>query len=387
MTPRAMTRCPPERPPLAARVRLREAVVAVFLTVLGFSVPSRTQEVEAREAPRVAVGANPSGPVSVKLVGSLEVGLSGPPAVSADGGWWLVGRDGEIERFRADDALDWSISIAAAVTGAAVTDELGQLLFVPTARDLVVALDPSARVHWRYRAPAGVTGPMSWVRGQGLAFLGRDRALYWLDGRANLVLRAPLNARVSFGPTAFGNKILLGTEDGQLMAFTRQGKRQSTSLDGPIMAIVAAADGAFVLAGGVAHWFDSSFHSVWSRPNVLGIGGTAARGHASRPFSLVARTAAGELEWLDIGGSVIARASSKLTPGPGCAPELAATSSRAWAVDDAGTIWEARAGSGWTPIGLGSASLFCPVVDPKGNRILVGTVAGSIWSRGLEAQP
>ena len=102
-------------PPMT-RLKLRAVLCGSFLlTPAGASVPSRHPQAEMQGRGEVT----PEGETPVcesltaKSLSALEVGLAGPPVISADGSWWLLGRDGEVERFRADDHLIWSISIAA----------------------------------------------------------------------------------------------------------------------------------------------------------------------------------------------------------------------------------------------------------------------------------
>ena len=320
-----------------------------------------------------------AAPWMPSLLGNLEVGLAGPPVVAPDGSWWLLGRDGELEHFRRDDALLWSISLPATITGAAAADELG-LLFVPTARDLVFAVEPSGTVRWRFRAPAGIVGPVGWVPGQGLALVGRDRAVYWLDRRANLLLRAPIGARVSAGPAPIGNKIVVGTDAGQLIALTRQGRRQSTQLDGPITAIEPMLNGAIVLCAGKAYGLNHDAQILWTKEGILGIGVTAALGQTLRQNMPAILSTAGKVIWLDGSGQTTAsiEPSAKFLGEP--LAEFAATDRQAWIVDDSGTLWEASIGGGWRSVQLTQSPLMRPVVDVHGSRVLIGSVGGGGWS-------
>jgi hypothetical protein len=322
-------------------------------------------------------------PLGPRQLGGLLVGLAGPPVVGADGSWWLVGRDGEVERFRVDDSLVWSISAAAAIVGGSVADDSGAL-FIPTARDLVLAIEPNGHVRWRFRAPCGIIGSLCLVPGQGLALLGRDHAVYWLDARANLLLRAPMNARITLGPTAFGNKVLVGTEDGKIVTLTRQGKRQSTHLGGAITAASPNSAGAVVLAGGKAYGLDSDAQIVWSRADVVGIGVVTARGHEQPQSVAVVLSAAGQIEWLDRSGNT--KATAPVTPALGLAAvaEMAATEQQAWVTDDAGTLREARVDRGCRSTKLANVPLMRPVLNLRALRVIVSSVGGGVWSAPIE---
>jgi len=371
--------------PIGATISVRARFVgaACALGLLVNSAPSKPKEAEIQVGQ--SEGEEVILPPQPRYLGGLEVGLSGPPVVGPDGGWWLLGRDGEVERFGPDDSLKWSISIAASITGEAATDESGQLLFIPTARDLVVALDRNARVHWKYKAPAGIVGSVCWVPKLGLVFVGRDRLLYWIDEHANLVLRSPVKSRVSVGPTPFGDQVMLGTDDGQVMAFSRQGKRRFLTLDAPVSAIITlGGSGAYVLAGGVIRFLDANLSESWTKSGALAIGVTAARGRESRQ-ALVALSATGELEWFKSEGTVSVR--SKPSVSVPCVPELVATSSAAWVADAAGTLWQARQGVGWDQIRIGSTPLLRPVLDSPRGRVLVGSETGSVWSLQVGIRP
>lgn len=316
-------------------------------------------------------------------LGGLEVGLAGPPVVGADGSWWLVGRDGEVERFRVDGSLVWSISAAAAVVGASVADDSGAL-FIPTARDLVLAIEPNGHVRWRFRAPYGIIGSLCLVPGQGLALLGRDHAVYWLDARANLLLRAPMHSPATFGPTAFGNQVLVGTEDGKIVTLTRQGKRHSTYLGGAITAALPSSAGAVVLAGGKAHGLDSDAQVVWSRADIVGIGVVTARGYEQPQSAAVVLSAAGQIEWLDRLGNT--KASAPVAPALGftSVAEIAATEQKAWVADDTGTLREVGVDRGCRSTKLANVPLMRPVLNLRASRVIVGSVGGGVWSVPIE---
>ncbi len=348
------------------------------MVAVAVSAPLIQKKAEAQVP--VAARASRAMPLRATLIGGLEVGLAGPPVVGADGGWWLLGRDGEVERFGPDDSLKWSISIAASINGASATDESGRLVYIPTARDLIVALDRDARVHWKYKAPAGVVGDVCWVPKQGLVFIGRDRLLYWLDLRANLVLRAPLKSAVTAGPAPFGNKVIVGTEDGQVLAFSRQGTRQVMALEAPIRAIAPMSQGgALVLAARVAHVLDATLSEQSSIPSALAIGVTASRGHALKSTPLML-TESGELRGVEWAPAATAPTRDFLF-----APALEATSTAAWATDESGALWQARPEPGWERIQLGHAPLLRPVLDINRGRILVGSEGGSVWSVPVQA--
>lgn len=359
------------------------AFASAFSTAIAFSVPSKPQPSQnpASSTPALALTAATTDtlPAQPTLLGSLEVGLAGPPVVAPDGGWWLLGRDGEVERFDRQDSLTWSISLAATITGAAVADDDG-ILYVPTARDLVFAIEPSGRVRWRFAAPHGIIGPLCWVPGQGLALVGRDRAVYWLDRRANLLLRTAMSSRMSAGPTALGGKVLVGTENGQIVALTRQGRRQSTQLSGSIDAIVTYSAGALVLAGNHAHALTADGQVLWSRDAVLGIGVTAARGQGQRHDSPALLYASGRIDWLDPRGEPTV--SAELKPNPSVLPivEFAAIDQRAWIADESGTLWEASPGGGCRPMRIAKGPLTRPVLDMQSDRVMVGSVGGGVWS-------
>lgn len=340
------------------------------------------------EEPEARATADTTAPQSgsVGLLGGLEVGLAGPPVLGADGGFWLLGRDGEVERFESDESLSWSISIHASITGESAVDESGRLVFIPTASDHVVALDKQARVHWKYRAPAGVVGSVCWVPKQGLVFSGRDRQLYWLDERASLVLRSPLRSRVSAGPTPFGARVLVGTEEGRVFVLSRDGKRQSVPLEGPIAGIAAVdgGTGAYVLANHTVYFLDGELSVQWTRTSFLAIGVTASREHGSKQ-EFVTLSESGDLEWHRRDGNVKVAANPALDVSD--VPKLAAIQSAAWVSDASGTLWEARPSTGWLALHLGHSPLLRPIVDARRGRVLVGSVQGSVWSVSAGQSP
>ena len=366
----------------------RVAGAAVFSSLMAVSVPSKPHPntVPAGGASASAQNAawTAAAPAQPKLLAKLEVGLAGPPVVSPDGSWWLLGRDGEVERFDRDDTLVWSISLAATITGASVADEQG-VLYVPTARDLVFAIEPSGRVRWRFRTAYGIVGSVCWVPGQGLVFIGRDHAVYWLDRRANLMLRAAIDARISAGPTPLGNKVLLGTDDGKIVALSRLGRRQSTQLGGAVTAIVPAAMGALVLAGDRAYAVNADAKVLWSRDAVLGIGVAAARGQGQRRDLPLLLFASGRIDWLDPEGNTLV--SAALKPNALTAPgvELAAIDRRAWVASESGALWDASPDAESRSTSIASAPLTRPVLDVQNARILVGSVNGGVWSVAFES--
>jgi hypothetical protein len=363
---------------------------SILLAGIGFSVPSKpnpnslsisSSVPRAQSYPETDVDAR-----RPKLMIGLGIGLAGPPVLGADGGWWLLGSDGEIGHFRADDHLLWSISIGSTITGAAALDEQG-ILYVPTARDLVYAVEPGGQQRWRFRAAAGITGPLGWVTGQGLVFVGRDRALYWLDQRANLLLRAPLGSRVSAGPVPLGSRSVVGTETGQLVAMTRQGKRQNVELGTSISTILPTRAGLVVLAADTAFGLDADLCIRWSREHVLGLGVTSALGQA-QPLGFPALLQASQrVDWLDAHGDTIASVAlgSSLPSDP--MPEFAATDRCAWIAFDSGVLSEACIDSGARYVPLTGSSLTRPVVDAKGARVIVGSTAGGLWSLPLVSVP
>ena len=362
---------------LSLRLSHAAAVGAsIFLVAMGFSVPSKPNQANPRMmgssqdfhlSTSTALDSAGPGP----MIG-LGVGLAGPPLLGRDGSWWLVGSDGEIGHFRGDDHLMWSISVGSTITGAAVADEQG-VLFVPTARDLVYAVEPSGHQRWRFRAPAGIIGSLGWVAGQGVVFVGRDRALYWLDQRANLLLRAPLGSRVSAGPAPLGTRAMVGTESGQLVALTRQGRRQTAQIGGPITAILPTNAGILALADGKALGLDAELNTIWSREHVLGIGVTSSLGQGQRLGSPAVLQASGQMEWLNAAGNTIA--SVTLGPPMPAEPisEFAATDSCAWISFDSGVLWEVCVNKVVKNIPLARASLTRPIVDVMGARVMVGS--------------
>jgi outer membrane protein assembly factor BamB len=346
---------------------------AALLALLGGSVPSRPHPQSAAPRAEAAEG-SPSGLV---LIGGLEVGLAGPPVLGRDGSWWLLGRDGEVERFGRNDRLAWSISVAAAVMGSAVADEDG-VLYVPTARDLVFAIEPSGHVRWRFRAPNGVAGPICWVSGQGLVFLGLDGALYWLDRRANLVLRVALDARVSAGPIALGSKALVGTEKGHLVAVTRQGRRQTLQLAGAVTALTPFGNGALALAATRAVAVDPDLRLTWSRDAVLGIAVTAAHGQQGSQGTPVLLTDSGRIEWLDAAGQ--RQAESPLDLKVPAIAGIAATATEAWVAQPSGRLLQVGPHRARLSLPIARGPLVRPVLDTLHSRLLIGSEQGTVWS-------
>jgi hypothetical protein len=309
----------------------------------------------------------------------LEIGLAGPPVLGSDGRWWLVGRDGEIAHFRRDDSLAWSISVGATISGAGAADDQG-LLFVPTARDLVYAVEPTGHQRWRFRAPAGIVGPLAWVPDEGLVLMGRDRALYWLDRRANLMLRAPVGSGVSAGPTALGRKVAVGTESGLLLLTNRKGKRQVAQLGAAVSVIVPWNEGAVALAGAKAHGLNAEAQVLWSREDVLGIGVAAAPGHVGKSGVAVLLLASGRLDWLGPDGKTGASMTLPLPLPIDLVPEFAATANCVWMSFESGELWEACIKTGLRRIPLTRAPLMRPTLDDNRQRVIVGTVAAGVWS-------
>ncbi len=361
---------------------------SIFLAALGVSVPSKPNQagpltMGSSQEPYFLASTELDSPGLGPMIG-LGVGLAGPPLLGRDGSWWLLGSDGEIGHFRGDDHLIWSISVGSTITGAAVADEQG-LLFVPTARDLVYAVEPSGHQRWRFRAPAGISGPLGWMAGQGVVFVGRDRALYWLDQRANLLLRAPLGSRVSVGPAPLGARAVVGTEMGQLIALTRQGKRQSVQIGAPIAAILPTNAGIVALAADKAVGLDAQLNRVWSREHVLGIGVTSSLGQGQRLGSPVVLQASGQMDWLDAAGETVASVTLGRTLPSEPIPVFAATNSCAWISFDSGVLWEVCVNKAVKNIPLARASLTRPIIDLMGARVMVGSAVGGLWSLPLAA--
>jgi hypothetical protein len=389
MNPRALH---PGRLLRAARWSRRAAAIggSIFVAAIGFSAPSKPNQApisatSSEKQPCALAESKLDAQQPQPMIG-LGIGLAGPPLLSTDGAWWLLGRDGEIGHFRADDHLLWSVSIASTITGAAVSDAQG-ILYVPTARDLIYALEPSGHQRWRFRAPAGISGPLGLMAGQTIAFTGRDRALYWLDQRANLLLRASVGSRVSAGPVPFGSRAIVGTEAGDLVAMTRQGKRQSIQIGAPITVILPTRSGIVALVGDTAVGLDADLRILWSREKVLGIGVTSALGQAQSLGYPTLLYASGKLDWLDALGRTLATVTLGNSAPMDPMPEFAATDRCAWIACDSGALWEACVDKESKYIPLTRVSLTRPVLDAKGRRVMVGSAVGGLWSVPLASDP
>jgi hypothetical protein len=176
---------------------------------------------------------------------------------------------------------------------------------------------------------------------------------------------------------------MVGTESGQLVALTRQGRRQTAQIGAPITAILPTSAGILALADGKALGLDAELNLVWSREHVLGIGVTSSLGQGQRLGSPAVLQASGQMDWLNAAGNTIA----SVTLGPPMPsepiPEFAATDSCAWISFDSGVLWEVCVNKVVKNIPLARASLTRPIVDVMGARVMVGSAVGGLWSLPL----
>ena len=311
----------------------------------------------------------------------LDVGLAGPPVVAGDGTWWLSGRDGELALLGTNDSPVWSISLGAAITGDVAIDEHGSL-YVPTARDLIFAVEPNASVRWRSRVPWGIDGPLAWVPQQGLAFVGRDQFLYWLGHSANLLQRTPIGGRRSAGPIRMGQFAAVGSDTGEFFVGSSRGKRLQVDLGQRIRSISDWSDSALILAGNKGYSVDYRAEVRLIRAEIASIGVASDRESPNAKGQAV-MLSKGRLDWFDHQGNVTQSLDTSQVPTDDLVPELAATHQCAWISSNSGTVWQCCTHDGIQAFRLTQLPLMRPVLDLVHGRVLVGSSQGELWSMSI----
>jgi|GEM_PF-2662349 len=353
------------------------AALLVAPPTAGGSVPQR-QELRQESSSSLDKAPSSSYP-RLRPAFALETGLAGPPLVAGDGSWWLTSRDGQLVLLAPHDSLKWSIGLGASIKGGATLGE-GGLLFVPTAKNSIIAMEPRGVERWRSGAPWGIDGPLAWVPGQGLVFVSQDRHVHWLDLSARLLQRSKLPAPRSAGPVAAGSSVAVGTEAGQVLVWMGRARRVRVDLPRPVRAIAGTSHhDLLALAGTQAHAIAGS--SVrWQRSDVASIGLAVRSPESPSGSQAVLAYATGDVEWLDAQGNTLAACHAGWSKTVGLVGELAASPECAWISSNAGTLWQCCADGRVSELPLTRASLSRPVLDGAHGRVLVGSSEREVWS-------
>lgn len=343
-------------------------------TAHGGSVPRRSQK---GELPPVGIGLQAMR-LRQSPVFALDVGPAGPPIVARDGTWWLIGRDGQVVHMAWNDTLHWEVGLGASVAGGATIGEAG-LLFIPTMKNSIVAMEPRGVSRWRSRAPWGIDGPLAWVPTQGLVYVSDDQHVQWLAVNARLLQRSKLAARRSAGPVSLRDTVAVGTESGALLLWPSRSKRIELHLEPPVRAILGQSPRAFLaIAGADAHLVVES--SVrWQRAGVRAAGVTIAREPDAPNLFVIARQD-GEIQWLDEYGSVRATCNAPWSDSLQLTPEIAASSECAWISSGAGELWQCCMDGSVASLQLTDGPLMQPVLDWSSQRLLVGSAEREVWA-------
>jgi hypothetical protein len=336
------------------------------------SVPQRPPENGTPTAKQGVIGRK----VTTLPVFALDAGLAGPPIIARDGSWWVLGRDGQLVHIAADDTVDWAIGVGAAITGEATTGD-NELVFAPMANDLIIAVQPGGTPRWRSRTARGVEGPLAWVPGQGLVFVGRDQNVCWLGANAALLQTQRLVGRQSAGPVAIGGAFAIGTETGDVLVWSSRNTPARLKLSHPIHSIIAHPPSELlVLAGSDAYNVATRGQVLWQRAGVVALG--SAIGGA-----IVLITQSGHAEWLNGRGEVESfMEGCRDLDGEGV-PEVAATSKCAWISGSSGNLTQCCFQSGVKRFQLARVPLQRPVIDPLHHRVLVASSAREVWAVSL----
>jgi hypothetical protein len=353
-------------------------VSLVVATTAAGPVPQRPMN-ESTIAPGNGRGSNEAHLIPTF---ALDAGLAGPPLVADDGSWWVPGRDGQLAHLGANDMLQWAIGLGASIRAGATLGE-GGLLFVPTAKNSIVAMEPRGTPRWRSRAPWGIDGPLAWVPSQGLAFVSQDQHLQWLGVNARLLQRARLPARRSTGPAALGNSLVIGTESGDLLVWETRNRRVHLDLSRPVRAIIGTSSERFLALAGKDLYAIAASAISWHRADVVaaGVATISAPGSGSRaqPFTVLAYSR-GSIEWLDEQGRVVGSCRVPWPESADLVPEIAASPQCAWIASNAGSLWQCCHDGRVSELRLTRAALQRPVPDWAHQRLLVGSSEREIWS-------
>jgi len=323
-------------------------------------------------------------PVSRLL--ALDVGLAGPPIVAADGTSWLAGRDGQLVRLAPNGTMQWAVGLGASLNDGAALGGVG-LLFISTAKNSIVAVQPDGSARWRSGAPWGIDGPLAWVPGQGLVFTGRDQYLYWLGLNARILQRIRLQARRAAGPVAVGQGVAVGLESGELLVWDSPSRHTRWKLSQPIRTIVGVSPNhVLALAGSEVHSIDAIPTMRWSREHVIALGVTTSDSQqVESATQVVTVRTSGQIEWFDWQGHVLASVVAPELGASGPVPEVVATRQCAWISSNAGSLWQCCSRDGIRKFQLTHAPLLRPVLDLSHRRLLVASSEREVWAIAVSA--
>jgi hypothetical protein len=366
----------------ALGVLLGVTCLVLLRTASAGSVPQRPNQ---NLNPAASADAELSlSPVSRFL--TLDIGLAGPPIVDADGSSWLSGRDGQLVRVAPNGTVQWAVGLGASLNDGAALGEVG-LLFISTAKNSIVAVQPDGSSRWRSSAPWGIDGPLAWVPGQGLVFTGRDQYLYWLGLNARILQRVRLQARRAAGPVALGQGAAIGLESGELLVWDSRTRHSHWKLSQPIRAIVGISPNhVLALAGSDVHSLNANSALSWSREHVVALGVTTSDSpQIESATRVVTVRTSGQLEWLDWQGHVLASVDAPELGAAGPVPELVATRQCAWISSNSGSLWQCCIKDGVHEFQLTHAPLLRPVLDLAHRRLLVASTERQVWAIAVSA--
>jgi outer membrane protein assembly factor BamB len=174
----------------------------------------------------------------------FEGGLSGGPAVAADGTLYIGSRAGELHAISADGKALWSVRIPAAPVGSPALNPIGQIL-VADEQGGVSMIDPTGKLLWRYVAPEGkaaIAGPV--IDATGNVYVASDGFVLSLDPVGTPRWRAPAPfAHAVTAPRIKGGNLFFK----DIVLSTRGGAQQLPESPDDADQFIAGADGRVYL--------------------------------------------------------------------------------------------------------------------------------------------
>ncbi len=185
-----------------------------------------------------------SGTPQVQWEMEFEGGLSGGPAIAADGTLYIGARAGELHAVSADGKILWSVRIPATPVGAPALNSIGQIL-VADEQGGVSMVNPAGKFMWRYVHPDGkaaIAGPV--VDAMGNVYVASDGFILSLDpvGTPRWRAQAPFAHAVT-APRIKGGNLFFK----DIVLSTRGGAQQLQESPDDADQFIAGADGRVYL--------------------------------------------------------------------------------------------------------------------------------------------